>query len=72
MKLTVLPQREGSPKPRASRHGHPWTQDEKDALVRRYKAGVPISDLLILHGRSLGGIVSELGRQGFDWRKTDV
>ncbi len=45
-------------------HGKPWTQEEKAAVAALFMQDMAIKDIAHEHGRSVGGIRSELIRQG--------
>lgn len=49
---------------RAANHGKPWTAPEKEAIAALFMQDVAIKDIARGHGRSAGGIRSELIRQG--------
>lgn len=45
-------------------HGKPWTPQEKEAVATFFEQGMAIKDIAHEHRRSVGGIRSELIRQG--------
>ena len=45
-------------------HGKPWTSEEKEAVAALFMQDMAIKDIAREHGRSAGGIRSELIRQG--------
>lgn len=49
---------------RAANHGKPWTAPEKEAIAALFMQDMAIKDIAREHGRSVGGIRSELIRQG--------
>lgn len=55
-----------------AKHGKAWTVEEKEALVTLFKKETPIKEIASEHGRSVGGIRSELIRQGLIERKNPV
>ncbi|MCC5452877.1 hypothetical protein LMJ53_14205 [Rheinheimera sp. UJ51] len=44
--------------------GLPWTTDEKEQLVHKYKSEFSIDELSVIHGRTKVAIVAELKKQG--------
>ncbi|MEQ1704875.1 MAG: AAA family ATPase [Rickettsiales bacterium] len=55
-----------------AKHGKSWTQEEKETLVALFKKEMPIKDIAREHERSVGGIRSELIRQGLIEREKPV
>jgi transposase-like protein len=45
-------------------HGKPWNYAEKEAVAELFEQDMPIREIAHKHGRSVGGIRSELIRQG--------
>jgi hypothetical protein len=61
--LDENPKDEKNPdKTRPTKQGAPWTEKEENQLKAEFKAGLKISDIAEIHGRSYGGIQSRLGR----------
>ena len=46
-------------------HGKPWSTEEKKAVATLFMQDMKIKDIAREHGRSAGGIRSELIRQGW-------
>lgn len=52
------------PKPIYPNNGKPWTEEEERLLLSAFDSGASFEDLLKSHGRTPGGILARLDRNG--------